>query len=67
MEEWGEDTPIFCSYEGRPLNCHTWGDRMELYSSKSIGHYIRPYDLRHAFALEFLRNGANAFSTQKLL
>jgi len=64
--EWSEDTPIFCSYEGQPLNRHTWGDRMELYCRR-IGHRIRPYDLRHVFALEFLRNGANAFSAQKAL
>ncbi|MEC0369991.1 tyrosine-type recombinase/integrase [Paenibacillus chibensis] len=65
-EDWSEETPIFCSYEGRPLNRHTWGDRMEIYSNQ-IGRHIRPYDLRHVFALEFLRNGANAFSAQKAL
>ncbi|MGR6760896.1 tyrosine-type recombinase/integrase [Paenibacillus sp. T2-29] len=64
--EWGDDVPIFCSYEGRPLNRHTWGDRMEIYCKK-IGTHIRPYDLRHVFALEFLRNGANAFAAQRAL
>lgn len=65
-DEWGADVPIFCSYEGRKLTRHTWGDRMELYSKK-IGVHIRPYDLRHVFALEFLRNGANAFAVQSAL
>ncbi|WP_427050447.1 tyrosine-type recombinase/integrase [Paenibacillus sp. TC-CSREp1] len=64
--EWKENVPIFCSYEGRPLNRHTWGDRMEIYCKK-IGTKIRPYDLRHVFALEFLRNGANSFAVQKSL
>ncbi|MMZ45541.1 Tyrosine recombinase XerC [compost metagenome] len=64
--EWGDDVPIFCSYEGRMLNRHTWGDRIEIYRKK-IGTHIRPYDLRHVFALEFLRNGANAFATQRAL
>ncbi|MDU8671995.1 MULTISPECIES: tyrosine-type recombinase/integrase [Paenibacillus] len=64
--ECGDDVPIFCSYEGRPLNRHTWGDRIEIYCKK-IGTHIRPYDLRHVFALEFLRNGANAFATQRTL
>lgn len=65
-EEWADDVPIFCSYEGKPLNRHTWGDRLEVYG-KRIGKHIRPYDLRHVFALEFLRNGANAFDTQRAL
>ncbi|MFI2857527.1 tyrosine-type recombinase/integrase [Paenibacillus sp. JSM ZJ436] len=65
-EEWSDDVPIFCTYEGRKLNRHTWGDRLELYG-KQIGKHIRPYDLRHVFALEFLRNGANAFATQRAL
>ncbi|WP_339273820.1 tyrosine-type recombinase/integrase [Paenibacillus sp. FSL W8-0426] len=65
-DEWGPEVPIFCSYEGRPLNRHTWGDRMEIYCKK-IGTHIRPYDLRHVFALEFLRNGANSFAVQKSL
>lgn len=65
-DEWGELTPLFCTYEGKPLNRHTWGDRLEMYS-KGLGVHIRPYDLRHAFALEFLRSGANAFLLQKTL
>ncbi|KOY12589.1 tyrosine-type recombinase/integrase [Paenibacillus xylanivorans] len=65
-EEWKENVPIFCSYEGRPLNRHTWADRMEIYCKK-IGTKIRPYDLRHVFALEFLRNGANSFAVQRSL
>ncbi|PAK55398.1 tyrosine-type recombinase/integrase [Paenibacillus sp. 7541] len=65
-KEWADDVPIFCSYEGKPLNRHTWGDRLEVYG-KRIGKHIRPYDLRHVFALEFLRNGANAFATQRAL
>lgn len=64
--DWGADVPIFCTYEGRQLNRHTWGDRMEMYSDQ-LGVHIRPYDLRHAFSLEYIRNGANAFSLQKTL
>ncbi|MBM7565754.1 tyrosine-type recombinase/integrase [Paenibacillus sacheonensis] len=64
--DWSEDVTIFCTYEGRKLNRHTWGDRLEKYS-KSIGVMIRPYDLRHSFALEYIRNGANALTLQKTL
>ncbi|MGU3469871.1 tyrosine-type recombinase/integrase [Paenibacillus sp. D51F] len=65
-EEWGIMTPIFCTYEGKTLNRHTWGDRLEVYS-KQLGIHIRPYDLRHCFALNFPRNGANALVLQKSL
>jgi integrase len=65
-DEWGPDVPIFCTYEGRQLNRHTWGDWLELYSEQ-LGVHIRPYDLRHAFSLEYIRSGAGAFGLQKML
>ncbi|WP_442603804.1 tyrosine-type recombinase/integrase [Paenibacillus sp. KN14-4R] len=64
--EWGSDVPIFCSYEGNQMTRHTWGDRMEIYC-KQLGTRLRPYDLRHVFSLQFIRNGANAFTLQKAL
>ncbi len=63
---WGSSVPLFCSSEGRPLTRNTWGDRLEMYSKK-LGHKIRPYDLRHAFALQFLRNGGNVFALQRIM
>ncbi|MEK3776876.1 site-specific integrase [Paenibacillus sp. FSL K6-4396] len=65
-DDWGNDVPIFCSYEGKHLTRHTWGDRLEVYS-KRIGVHVTPYALRHCFALEFIRNGASAFHLQKAL
>lgn len=65
-DDWGSDTPIFCTYEGRVMSRHTWGDRLEMYSDQ-LGVHIRPYDLRHVFSLEYIRNGANAFTLQKTL
>ncbi|WP_268921745.1 tyrosine-type recombinase/integrase [Metabacillus schmidteae] len=35
--------------------------------SKEIFLKIRPYDLRHAFAIMYLRNGGNAFSLRKVM
>lgn len=63
--EW-KNTTVFCTFEGKPLNRHTWGDRLESYSKK-LGVKIRPYDLRHVFALQFLRNGAKEISLQGML
>lgn len=63
---WKNSTPVFCSSEGTAMTAIKWGDRLEMYS-KSLGLHIRPYDLRHAFALQFLRNGGQAFALQRTL
>ncbi|WP_245533946.1 tyrosine-type recombinase/integrase [Effusibacillus pohliae] len=64
--DWGKDVPVFCSSEGTPLTRHTWRDRLRMYS-KQLGFKIRPYDLRHTFALMYLRNEGNAFALQRMM
>ena len=64
--EWQKEIPVFCSSEGRAMSRYIWKDRMALYSHK-LGVKIRPYDLRHAFAIIYLRNGGHAFGLQKTL
>lgn len=64
--EWDDSVPVFCTYEGNPLNRHSWGDRIESYCKK-LGTHIVPYDLRHSFALLFLRQGGNALALQRML
>ncbi|MTI85328.1 MAG: site-specific integrase [Firmicutes bacterium] len=64
--DWRQKVPVFCSCEGTPLNRHTWGKRLEMYS-KMLGVHIRPYDLRHAFALQYLRNGGHALALQRMM
>ncbi|MDK2887931.1 MAG: integrase/recombinase XerD [Thermoanaerobacter sp.] len=63
---WKDNVPVFCTSDGTPLNRHSWNDRLEAYSRK-LGVKIRPYDLRHAFALQFLRNGGHALALQRTL
>lgn len=63
---WSNKVTVFSTESGDKLNRHTWGDRLERHS-KQVGVHITPYALRHAFALEFLRSGASAFSLQKTL
>ena len=65
-DDWEDDIPVFCNNEGEELNRRTWNDRMDLYSKK-LGLKIRPYDLRHAFAILYLRSGGNAFSLQRMM
>lgn len=64
--DWGNDTPVFCTEYGTKLNRHRWGDRMRSYS-QTLGVKVTPYDLRHTFALQFLRGGGNAFALQRML
>ncbi|MDK2878127.1 MAG: integrase/recombinase XerD [Thermoanaerobacteraceae bacterium] len=65
-KDWGKNIPLFCTEYGTKLNRHRWADRMRRYSEE-LGIKIMPYSLRHGFALQFLRNGGNAFALQRLL
>jgi site-specific recombinase XerD len=65
-DEWKGKAPIFCTNEGKQMNRHTWGDRVEMYCKK-LGTHFHPYALRHAFALLFLRSKGNAFALQNIL
>ena len=64
--EWGANDVVFTSVFGRQLNKDSWGDIMEKYS-KRLDCKIRGYDLRHLFALAFLRRGGNAFALQQIM
>ncbi|MGE5554253.1 MAG: tyrosine-type recombinase/integrase [Betaproteobacteria bacterium] len=64
--KWNDHVPVICTAEGTPMDKDSWNDRMELYS-KRLGVKIRPYDLRHAFALQYLRNGGNALALQRIM
>jgi site-specific recombinase XerD len=65
-QHWSANVPVFCTEDGRPLNRNQWARRMRQYSS-ALGVKIKPYSLRHSFALLFLRNGGNGFSLQSML
>ena len=63
---WGKSVPVFCSQDGLPLNKDSWNDRLETYSRK-IGFKIRPYDLRHEFAIMSLRNRQDPFGLMHMM
>lgn len=57
---------MFCSWEGEAIETHSWYLRLREYS-KQINYKIRPYDLRHSFAIQFVKCGGSAFVLQKML
>ena len=57
---------VFCTHEGAPMNRRTWSNRMLKYSKK-LHTSVKPYDLRHCFALQFLRAGGNIFALQRMM
>lgn len=65
-KEWNSQIVLFASSDGTQLNKNTWRERMRKYS-KMLDSKVVPYDLRHCFALNFLRNGGNALFLQKIM
>lgn len=64
--EWGPSVPIFCSADGRQLLVGSWSRRLRRLGEE-LDYTCRPYDLRHTFALEFLRGGGNVFALQRIM
>ncbi len=60
-DEWEDN--LFMTVDGRPMTVGRWEKRVSTYSKK-IGHKIACYDLRHTFAIMFLRNNGNVFALQ---
>lgn len=65
-KDWGEEIPVFCTYEGRKWSVNGWYKQLSAHGKK-LGIVVYPYQLRHTFALEFLRNGGNSFALQKTM
>lgn len=63
---WDSTGTVFCTNEGTKMAVRAWEDRMKRYS-EALGVKIRPYDIRHIYALQFVRNGGNALALQRLL
>lgn len=57
------DNYVFTTVEGYQMTVDRWQKRLKEYSLK-IGSNVSPYDLRHTFAIMFLKNGGNVFSLQ---
>lgn len=64
-KEW-KNNSVFYTIEGNALTSTVWSRIMARYSNK-IGYNISAYNLRHAFAINYLRNGGDVFSLQKIM
>ncbi len=63
---WKDAVPLFCTENGAPVSRFQWDKRLSKYS-KDLGVKICPYQLRHSFAVIYLRSGGNAFALQRSL
>jgi integrase len=65
---WGEDVPLFCSRDGKKMHSTSWSQAFKKYVKKAkLDSTITSYDLRHTFAIMFLRNGGNLFALKTIM
>ena len=64
--QWNKNGEVFCTFSGTSLNPSHLQDRFRTYSKK-LGYSITPYQLRHIFALGFIKNGGDPFSLQRMM
>ncbi|NPV81587.1 MAG: site-specific integrase, partial [Firmicutes bacterium] len=64
--DWGSNSPVFSGWNGEILSEGAWCHRPMRYG-RAIGLDIRPYDLRHFFAITFLRQGGNIYDLQAIM
>lgn len=64
--DWTDDVPVFCTCEGAKFGGNGWYKRVSEYGQK-LGIVFYPYQLRHTFALNFIRNGGDSFALQKVM
>lgn len=64
-----DSTYFFIDNNGRPLTRFIVAHRMKKYCARSgiTSSKCTPHVLRHSFAVQFLRNGGDVFSLQKIL
>lgn len=60
---------VFVHRNGRPLTRFYFAHRLQAYAGKAgiSGKRCSPHVLRHSFSVEYLRNGADTFTLQRIL
>ena len=64
-EEWNNTVPVFCTSYGGEWNTHAWTVQLRRYAQKAGLKRFSAYDLRHQFAIQYLRNGGDVFTLQR--
>jgi integrase len=64
--EW-KTSPLFCTSAGTPLDAKGWYHRLGWICRKAGVPNISPYDLRHGFALLYLKSGGDVFSLKDIM
>ncbi len=64
-EEWNNTVPVFCTSYGGQWSTHAWTTQLRRYAQKAGLKRFSSYDLRHVYAVQYLRSGGNAFLLQR--
>jgi integrase/recombinase XerD len=63
---WDKDGIVLCNHFGERMDTDSLQERFRDYSLK-IGIKVTTYMLRHCFAIQFIRNGGDAFALQRIM
>jgi site-specific recombinase XerD len=58
---------VFTTFDNRPLSRHRLADILETIGNHAGVAKVYPHRFRHTFAIQFLRNGGNIYSLQRIL
>lgn len=63
---WKRDGEVLCTFYGESLTTAYIQERFRQYS-KTLSYKVTPYQLRHVFALGFIKNGGDPFTLQRIM
>lgn len=66
-QQMGKSDWIFVTFDNRPINRNRLADILERLGRRAGIHGVYPHRFRHTFAIQFLRNGGNIYSLQRIL
>lgn len=67
LEECAPNTPAFLTDDDHEMTRHTIGSLIADLGQRAGIHNANPYRFRHTFAIEYLRNGGDVFTLQRIL
>jgi integrase/recombinase XerD len=61
------DDPVFTTSSGRAIDRNQLGNRLEIIGDRAGVSDVHPHRFRHTFAVQYLRNGGDPYTLQRLL